>query len=101
MELIEEGEQAFFRKIDLLVQQPEIHVEDRQLLLRAKQYIMEGQEWSAVLMELLTNLTARVMAMALSPELREFYSLLYKNRSHFEQLHHDIEGSMTLLMIFD
>lgn len=59
------------------------------------------EEWNQVLLDFLSQLTSEVMGMRISPEMRDIYSKLYNNRSGLEHLHHDTEGSMTLLIIFD
>ena len=101
MKIVEEGVFAFCGQIDRLLTQAELAPEDRRLLRQAQANIRSGHAWNAVLLDLLSSLTARVMALSLSPELREFYSLLYQNRIALEKLQKNIEGSMTLLMIFD
>lgn len=101
MQIIEEGEQAFLKQLEVLLRIPEIREKDHQSLLEAKEGIVSALEWREVLLSLMTNLTMEVMAMKISPELRDFYSLLYNNRESIEGLTHDIKGSMTLLMIFD
>ena len=101
MQIIEEGEQAFYKKIDCYSRIRSIRKEDQLMLFRAKEKIQNGENWRETLMDLLVKMNAEAMALKLSPGLREFYSLLYNNREEIESLERNIKGSMTMLMIFD
>lgn len=101
MKVIDEGKQAFFNHVDKLLAIPSLSAIERQVLIGSRIKIENGENWSQVLLNLLTFLTAQAMGLNLSPELRDFYSRLYNNRQNLENLKEDVEGSMTLLIIFD
>lgn len=101
MKIKDEGEVAFYKKMDELINHTSLHEEDRLLCKKVKQRIKRGEDWGEVLLDFLIQLTFQSMGMKISPEMRDIYSKLYNNRSALENLHHDTEGSMTLLIIFD
>lgn len=101
MQIRDEGENAFFKKINELINDKALYERDHLLCLKIKQRIKEGEEWEKVLLDFLDQLSSEEAATAISPDMEVIYHKLDKNRSELKKLNHDIEGSMTLLIIFD
>jgi hypothetical protein len=100
-DIIKEGEEAFFKKVDELLNIGSLKATDKIFLTRAKEAVQNNEEWNKTFITLYRELTTEVMMMQISPELREIYSKCYKYRESLENIQRNIEGSMTLLMIFD